>query len=72
MCTIFTDDEIINMCQEIIDSVKITSEETYNLSVIALNELLKVAGSEFQKACIHAAYYKLWEPETKTLFCLFE
>lgn len=68
----FTDEEFIEMCKEVIDSVHVRTEEVYNMSVLTLNTLLQVASSEFQRACARDAYCRIWEPDTKTCFCLFE
>ena len=72
MNEVFTNEEFVKYCKDIIDSVVVKTEEAYNLSVIALDAMLKVAANEFQASCIRAAYCKIWEPETKTICCLFD
>ena len=69
---IFTDEEFMEMCQEVINSVTVYTQDVHDASVRALDGLLQLAGSEFQRACAHAAYNKIWMPERKTCFCLFE
>lgn len=66
------DREMMLACSAIIQSHPDRTRMDYEISAMELGGLSTTANTEFQKACVQAAGFALWEPETHNLCCLFE
>ena len=66
------DKEMLLACSAIIQSHPDRTTMDYKISAMELAGLSTTANTEFQRACIQAAGFTLWEPDTLNLCCLFE